>query len=64
VANGVISVSSNAAATSFLPASPNTTFAPNMIQPSAGGGLPHENQQPYLGINFCIALQGVYPSFP
>ena len=42
----------------------NTTFAPNMITPSQGGGLPHENQQPYLGVNFCIALQGVFPSFP
>lgn len=42
----------------------NTTFAPNMISPSAGGGQPHQNQQPYLGVNFCIALQGIYPSFP
>jgi microcystin-dependent protein len=42
----------------------NTTFAPNMISPSQGGGQPHENQQPYLGVNFCIALQGIYPSFP
>ncbi len=42
----------------------NTTFAPNMISPSAGGGQPHQNQQPYLGVNFCIALQGNYPSFP
>ena len=28
----------------------------------AGGGLPHENRQPYLALNFCIALSGVYPS--
>jgi microcystin-dependent protein len=27
-----------------------------------GGGLPHNNMQPYLTLNFCIALQGVYPS--
>jgi microcystin-dependent protein len=40
----------------------NTQFAPNMISPSQGGGLPHENQQPYLGVNFCIALQGIYPA--
>jgi microcystin-dependent protein len=26
-----------------------------------GGNLPHNNMQPYLGLNFCIALQGVYP---
>lgn len=29
-----------------------------------GGGQPHTNKQPYLGLNFCIALQGIYPSFP
>lgn len=27
-----------------------------------GQGLPHNNMQPYLAINFCIALQGIYPS--
>ncbi len=42
----------------------NTQFAPNMIAASQGGGQPHENQQPYLGVNFCIALQGIFPSFP
>ncbi len=25
------------------------------------GGVPHVNQQPYLGINYCIALQGIFP---
>src|SRR6202035_838212 len=34
----------------------------------AGGDQPHNNLQPYLTLNFCIALQGVYPprtySFP
>lgn len=64
-ANGGLSVSSNAAATSFLPSpAASTQFAPNMIQPNSGGGQPHQNQQPYLGVNFCIALQGIYPSFP
>lgn len=27
----------------------------------AGGSLPHNNMQPYLALNFCIALQGVFP---
>jgi microcystin-dependent protein len=27
-----------------------------------GGGQPHPNLQPYLSINFCIALQGSFPS--
>jgi microcystin-dependent protein len=26
-----------------------------------GGNQPHNNLQPYLTINFCIALQGVFP---
>ncbi len=26
-----------------------------------GGSLPHNNLQPYLVLNFCIALQGVFP---
>jgi microcystin-dependent protein len=28
----------------------------------AGGGLPHNNMQPYLVLNFCIALQGIFPA--
>jgi microcystin-dependent protein len=28
----------------------------------AGGGQPHNNVQPYLTLNWCIALQGIYPS--
>lgn len=28
----------------------------------AGGGQPHNNMQPYLTANFCIALQGVFPA--
>jgi len=27
-----------------------------------GGSQPHENMQPYLTLNFCIALQGIFPS--
>ncbi|WP_010139365.1 phage tail protein [Oceanicola sp. S124] len=29
---------------------------------TTGGGQAHENQQPYLGLNFIIALAGLYPS--
>jgi microcystin-dependent protein len=28
---------------------------------SAGGDQPHNNLMPYLTLNFCIALQGVFP---
>ena len=27
-----------------------------------GGGQSHNNMQPYLGINFIIAIEGIYPS--
>lgn len=32
------------------------------VLPSTGGGQSHNNRQPYLGINFIIALQGLFPS--
>jgi microcystin-dependent protein len=28
----------------------------------AGGNDPHQNIQPYLVLNFCIALQGIFPA--
>ncbi len=27
-----------------------------------GGNQPHNNRMPYLAMNFCIALQGIFPS--
>ena len=39
---------------------PDSTMAFQGLPP-AGGGLPHNNMQPYLTLNFGIALQGVYP---
>ena len=29
---------------------------------NTGGGQAHQNMSPFVGINFLIALQGVYPS--
>ena len=29
---------------------------------TAGGGLPHDNMQPFATLNFVIALQGIFPS--
>lgn len=28
----------------------------------AGGGQPHENRQPYLALNYYIAVEGIFPS--
>lgn len=38
-----------------------TTLLPQTIT-NAGGSQPHENMQPYLVLNFIIALQGAFPS--
>jgi microcystin-dependent protein len=38
-----------------------TLMDASMIAP-AGGNQPHENRQPLLVVNFCIALQGIFPS--
>jgi microcystin-dependent protein len=36
-------------------------FNQQSITPT-GGSQPHENRQPFLVLNFCIALQGIFPS--
>ena len=38
-----------------------TSFMSGQALAPAGGDQPHNNLQPYLTLNFCIALQGVYP---
>ena len=38
----------------------NTTMSSQALT-TTGGGLPHNNMPPYLVMNFCIALQGVFP---
>jgi microcystin-dependent protein len=40
---------------------PNTTLAPQSIG-AAGGGQPVNVANPYLGINFIIAVEGIFPS--
>ena len=39
---------------------PLVSFSPTALTP-VGGDQPHNNMQPYLTLNFCIALQGVFP---
>jgi microcystin-dependent protein len=47
----------------FVPgAAPDTSLSPVTVM-QAGGSQPHENTQPWLGLNFCIALQGDFPAF-
>lgn len=47
----------------FKPASNLKSMAAATISPT-GSGSPHENRQPYLAVNFIIALQGIFPARP
>ena len=38
------------------------SLATSQVAPVAGGGNAHNNLQPYLTLNWCIALQGIFPS--
>jgi len=40
---------------------PLTTISPETVA-ATGGSQPHNNMSPYLDLNFCIALQGVFPA--
>ena len=42
-----------------------TTNLANMASPTgnaAGSSQPHNNMAPYIALNYCIALQGIFPS--
>src|SRR3954469_6552824 len=42
-------------------AQPTTNLDPQALA-IAGGSLPHNNMQPFLTVQYCIALQGVFPA--
>ena len=48
------------AVTPYGPAGTGVSMAPQSIS-VAGGGQPHNNLMLYLTLNFCIALQGIFP---
>ncbi len=45
-----------------LYSSPVSGEAASQLIGQTGGGQAHENSQPYLVLNYCIALQGIFPS--
>jgi microcystin-dependent protein len=51
-----------AASNLYVQTSPNLVPLNGSSVASVGGSQPHENMQPYLTLNFCIALQGIFPS--
>ena len=63
--NSTVTNQSNADQTlgvsSYASATDGTAMSPAMIQ-SLPLSQPHENRQPYLGVTFIIALQGIFPA--
>jgi microcystin-dependent protein len=45
----------------YAPSGSNVPMSPNAIG-ITGGSQPHNNLCPYLALNFCIALSGVFPA--
>jgi microcystin-dependent protein len=45
----------------YAPATNLTSLSPTMVT-NVGGSQAHLNMQPFLTLNFCIALQGIFPS--
>ena len=48
-------------ATACYSASPNASMSTSALT-QVGGSQPHENMQPYLGVNYIISLYGIFPS--
>ena len=59
-----VSLSRSSGGTAYLDAPANLGMMAPQALALAGGGLPHNNMQPYLTLNFCIALQGIFPQRP
>jgi microcystin-dependent protein len=58
---GTSPVANKATVNLYAPAGGGLTPLAQAITPT-GNSLPHENRMPFLVMNYCIALQGVYPS--
>ena len=43
------------------PPAPNTALAASAIAPN-NGGQPHSNVMPFLALQFCIAMTGIFPT--
>ncbi len=60
-AGGLPAVESTGTSSNYAPTGNGSTMSPSMIG-TAGGSQPFTVVQPYLCVNFIIALQGVFPS--
>jgi len=61
IPEGVLATSSVATDFYYSPPTSLTALNPSSIG-MTGGGQGHSNIQPYLTINYCIALSGIFPS--
>lgn len=59
--NNVLAEESNSATQIYSNSAPNGIMNPASIGPS-GGNQPHANMQPFVCVNFIIALEGIFPS--
>jgi microcystin-dependent protein len=59
--NTLLTAQSTAANLYASAASGQVAMSPAMVA-SVGGSQAHLNMQPFLTLNFCIALQGIFPS--
>lgn len=60
--NNQVILSRSAGGSAYNPTATGLTQMNALGLSLAGGGLPHNNMQPFLTLNFCIALQGVFPA--
>lgn len=61
VSGAMLGMSSPGTSLNYGPPENMVAMASNALS-TVGGGQAHENRQPYLVLNFCIALQGIFPS--
>jgi microcystin-dependent protein len=59
--SAAVGLSTSSGSALYGPAQNLVTMDPGTLG-NVGGSQPHSNQSPYLTLNFCIALQGVFPS--
>ncbi|HET7812836.1 MAG TPA: tail fiber protein [Candidatus Baltobacteraceae bacterium] len=59
--SGAVPVNAGTIKTFSSSATPQLSMMNPAMSSVAGGSQPHNNLMPYLTLNFCIALQGVYP---
>src|SRR5690349_11019976 len=61
--NGIWAGGGRGAPPAFVPFAPAKALQMNPFATSiTGASLPHNNMPPFLGLLFCIALQGVFPA--